>query len=124
MGLISSGFEELQRKLIKMQKIESSPRIAERALEAGAEVLRKEIEKRAPRSSYAGKHLADHVIISKVVNGEIEIGFHKDFFYASFLEWGTSKMPTQAFIEPAYLAVKDEIIKAMTAVYQAELRKI
>ncbi|MCL9634656.1 HK97 gp10 family phage protein [Bacillus zanthoxyli] len=108
----------------KLASIEKNEAIAEKALRAGAEILREEIERRAPRSKYKGKHLADHVIVSKIVNGKIKVGFHKDFFYARFLEWGTSKMPAQTFVEPAFNAVKDKVTIAMAKVYRRELAKL
>ena len=124
MPVKSTGLAELQVKLKKLASIEKNEAIAEKALRAGAEILREEIERRAPRSKYKGKHLADHVIVSKIVNGKIKVGFHKDFFYARFLEWGTSKMPAQTFVEPAFNAVKGRVIEAMSKVYRRELAKL
>jgi HK97 gp10 family phage protein len=124
MPVKSTGLAEFQAKLKKLANIEKNEAIAEKALRRGAEILRAEIERRAPHSKYNGKHLADHVIVSNIVNGKIKVGFHKDFFYARFLEWGTSKMPAQTFIEPAFNAVKDKIIAAMMEVYREELKKL
>lgn len=124
MPVSSKGLADLQTKMKKLAAIERNEAIAEKALRKGAEILRAEIERRAPRSTYNGKHLADHVLISSVVNGKIKVGFHKDFFYAKFLEWGTSKMPAQPFVEPAFNAVKDKIIEAMAAVYREELKRL
>lgn len=124
MPVKSTGLAELQVKLKKLASIEKNEAIAEKALRAGAEILREEIERRAPRSKYKGKHLADHVIVSKIVNGQIKVGFHKDFFYARFLEWGTSKMPAQTFVEPAFNAVRGRVIEAMSKVYRRELAKL
>ncbi|MEI2341610.1 HK97-gp10 family putative phage morphogenesis protein [Priestia megaterium] len=124
MPVKSTGLAEFQAKLKKLASIEKNEAIAEKALRKGAEILRTEIERRAPRSTYKGKHLADHVIISNIVNGKIKVGFHKDFFYARFLEWGTSKMPAHPFIEPAFNAVKDKVIAAMVEVYREELKKL
>ncbi|MEJ9314649.1 HK97 gp10 family phage protein [Priestia megaterium] len=124
MPVKSTGLAEFQAKMKKLAIIEKNEAIAEKALRRGAEILRAEIERRAPRSKYNGKHLADHVIISNIVNGKIKVGFHKDFFYARFLEWGTSKMPAQTFMEPAFNAVKDKIIAAMMEVYRKELQKL
>lgn len=124
MPVKSAGLAEFQAKLKKLVSSEKNEAIAERALRAGAEILRAEIERRAPRSTHKGKHLADHVIVSKVVNGNIKVGFHKDFFYARFLEWGTSKMKSQPFVEVSYNAVKDRIIAAMVEVYRKELAKL
>jgi HK97 gp10 family phage protein len=124
MPLHSSGVEELQKQLQRLQRIEQNTSIAEEALKVGADILKREIEKRAPRGTHAGKHIADHVILGKIFSNSIDVGFHKDFFYAHFLEYGTINMAAQPFIEPAYNACRKEIIQAMMAVYQRELNKL
>ncbi|MCM3536593.1 HK97-gp10 family putative phage morphogenesis protein [Priestia endophytica] len=124
MPIQSTGFDELRKRLMRLQRIEENELIAREALKAGALVLKKEIEKRAPRSPHTGEHLADHVILSKIFHKSIDVGFHKDFFYARFLELGTSKMPPQPFVEPAYNACKEQIMQAMMRVYERELNRL
>ena len=124
MPVHSSGMEELRAKLKRLQRLEEDETIAAKALHAGAEILRKEIERRAPRSKMNGKHLADNVIVSAIIDGRIDIGFHKDFFYAQYLEWGTSKMQPQPFVEPAFIAVEEKIIDAMMDVYEREFARL
>ncbi|WEA47285.1 HK97-gp10 family putative phage morphogenesis protein [Priestia aryabhattai] len=122
MGLRMEGMEELQRKLEHLATL--GQRIQEKALKEGAAILRAEIERRAPKSTYNKEHLVEHIIVSKIVNGVIQIGYDKDFFYAKYLEWGTIHMKAQPFIEPAYLAVKDEIQQVMADVIRNELRRL
>lgn len=124
MPVHSSGMDELRAKLKRLQRLEEDEGIAKKALEAGAKILRDEIERRAPRSKMNKKHLADNVIISSIIDGRIDIGFHRDFFYAQYLEWGTSKMPAQPFVEPAFIAVEGQIIDAMMDVYEREFAKL
>lgn len=122
MGLDLSGMPELKNYLKQLDKIGES--IAEKALKAGAEILRAEIERRAPRSTFNKKHLADSIIISEVIDGNIDIGPHKDFFYAWFHEFGASTMSANPFVEPAYLAVKDKIQRVMGDVIRKELARL
>jgi HK97 gp10 family phage protein len=124
MPIQSNGFEELRKQFERLRRIEKNTDIAKRALEAGAEILRVEIEKRAPRRAHAGQHLADHVILGKIFDNSIDVGFHKDFFYAHFLEYGTINMAAQPFIEPAFNACKVQVVQAMMEVYKRELSKL
>ncbi|MED3888289.1 HK97-gp10 family putative phage morphogenesis protein [Priestia aryabhattai] len=122
MPLQMEGMQELQRKLERLAEL--GQRIQEKALKAGSEILRAEIERRAPQSTYNKEHLADHIIVSEIINGVIQIGYDKDFFYAKYLEWGTIHMKAQPFIEPAYLAVKDEIQRVMADIIRNELKRL
>ncbi|MEH7088109.1 HK97-gp10 family putative phage morphogenesis protein [Priestia megaterium] len=122
MPLQMEGMQELQRKLERLAEL--GQRIQEKALKAGSEILRAEIERQAPQSTYNKEHLADHIIVSEIVNGVIQIGYDKDFFYAKYLEWGTIHMKAKPFIEPAYLAVKDEIQQVMAEIIRNELKRL
>ena len=122
MPMQMEGMQELQRKLEQLAKL--GQRIQEKALKAGADILREEIERRAPKSTYNKEHLIEHIIVSEIVKGVIQIGYEKDFFYAMYLEWGTVNMAAQPFIEPAYLAVKDEVQHVMADIIRNELKRL
>jgi len=124
MPLEVTGLKEMATKIKKIEAVMKSTRISEMALEAGAEILRDEVKRRAPRSKGGGKHAADRVIISAVVEGKIAVGFIPDHWYMKYHEWGTSKMKAQPFFEPAFNAKKKEIQQAMYNVYVRELKKI
>ncbi|MDE8676455.1 HK97-gp10 family putative phage morphogenesis protein [Priestia aryabhattai] len=122
MPMQMEGMQELQRKLEQLARL--GQRIQEKALKAGAAVLRAEIERRAPKSNYNKEHLIEHIIVSEIVKGVIQIGYEKDFFYAKYLEWGTVNMAAQPFIEPAYLAVKGEVQRVMADTIRNELKRL
>ncbi|MGE6895766.1 HK97-gp10 family putative phage morphogenesis protein [Priestia flexa] len=123
MSMSFKGMEGLTKQLKELEQL--GDRILQKALKAGAEVLREEIKKRAPRSDMNKEHLADNIIISKVIQGHIDIGPDaKKAFYARFVEFGTVNMPAQPFIEPAFLAVKDKIQAVMAEVVQEELKRL
>lgn len=56
----------------------------------------------------------------------IKIGIDKadrsPYFYGKFVEWGTSKMPAQPFIEPGFNSSKEAAIRAMTDILKNEMR--
>lgn len=100
--------------------------VVDKALLAGGEIIRAEIEREARTRKLVSdadkKHMVDYIILSEIVNGEISIGPAKSFFYARFLELGTSRQKATPFIEPAYLRVKDKAQKAINDVLKKELR--
>ncbi|MFE3978700.1 MULTISPECIES: HK97-gp10 family putative phage morphogenesis protein [unclassified Priestia] len=124
MPLEVTGLKEMADKIKKIEAVMKSTRISEMALEAGAEILRDEVKRRAPRSKGGGKHAADRVVISAVIEGKIAIGFIPDDWFMKYHEWGTSKMKARPFFEPAFNAKQKEIQQAMYNVYVRELKKI
>ncbi|MEC0664484.1 HK97 gp10 family phage protein [Priestia flexa] len=120
MSMNMVGMKNLMNELKKLETL--GDRIAEKALQAGAKILQREIIKRTPERT---GNLAENIIVSKVVQGYIDIGpDFKNAFYARFLEYGTSTMDAQPFIEPAFLAVKDEVQAVMAQVIRQELSKL
>ncbi|PEZ26798.1 hypothetical protein CN345_25365, partial [Bacillus thuringiensis] len=93
---------------------------------------RSDSPKRATKSEpwRTGQHLADHIRVTKAkMDGgikTIKIGIDKadrsPFFYGKFLEWGTSKMPAEPFIEPGFHSSKEAAIHAMTDILKNEMR--
>jgi len=115
--------------------------VEERALYAGAMVIRRAISDAAPTGvkrlqtwqfkagkKYAIYHLKDNIVVSKVkgtgVMRYIDIGPGKHFFFARFLEFGTVKMAAQPFMEPAFLAKKQEAKDAMKEVIARAIRDV
>lgn len=123
MSMHMTGMKELMKHLKTLG--EKGERITNEALEVGSKILRDEIEKEVRTkgliSKYNKKHLVDYIIISKIVDGVIDVGPAKDFFYAMFLEFGTKKQPATPFIEPAFLRVKDKVEREMKKVIRREL---
>ncbi|MEH6965342.1 HK97-gp10 family putative phage morphogenesis protein [Priestia megaterium] len=123
MPINAKGMQELERKLHRLRRFNKDHRVANKALMAGARILRDEMERLAPKSPYPKEHLAEQVIIGEIIEGRIRVSYHKDFFYGKFLEWGTSKMDKQPWMEVAYHNVKQKVLEAMAHVYREELRK-
>lgn len=81
-----------------------------KALEAGAEIIAKEVRNRAPVLS---GNLRDNGITYEIREDAAEIGWTDAGFYGRFHEYGTSKMAAKPYMRPAFEAVKDEAVKAM-----------
>ncbi|EMA7400551.1 TPA: HK97 gp10 family phage protein [Bacillus cereus] len=138
-GVEFLGFDRLISELEQMGL--RGEKIEDKALAAGGEPIRKAISEIAPRSDSpkratksepwrTGQHLADNIRVTKAkMEGgikTIKIGIDKadrsPFFYGKFLEWGTSKMPAQPFIEPGFNSSKEAAIRAMTDILKNEMR--
>lgn len=100
------GGKELAAALLQLSE-RGAKAVQREALADGAEVLRKAIATSAPRGTEA-PHIADHVVTSRInATGEhaggLAVGPEKgQYFYGSFLEFGTSKMSAQPFMRPGF----------------------
>ncbi|WP_144499613.1 HK97-gp10 family putative phage morphogenesis protein [Bacillus sp. FDAARGOS_235] len=139
-GVDLLGFDRLMSDLEQMGL--RGEKIEDKALAAGGEQIRKAIAERSePRSSSpkkpsksepwrTGQHLLDNIRVTKARKEDgvktIKIGIDKadrsPYFYGKFLEWGTSKMPAQPFIEPGFNSSKEAAIRAMTDILKNEMR--
>ncbi|PEU73001.1 hypothetical protein CN386_24520 [Bacillus cereus] len=139
-GVDFLGFDRLISELEQMGL--RGEKIEDKALASGGEQIRKAIAERSePRSSSpkkpsksepwrTGQHLLDNIRVTKArMEGgvkTIKIGIDKadrsPYFYGKFLEWGTSKMPAQPFIEPGFNSSKEAAIRAMTDILKNEMR--
>jgi len=130
-----TGMNELLQNLQKMGK--NVDAIKPKALNAGAEVIRKAMSDKAPRGvkrtntwqykagkKYAVEHLKDNIVISKVINDSVEIGPESHFFYAPLLEFGTSKMRAEPFAEPAVIEKKSEALAIMADVVREAIEGV
>ncbi|PHG55567.1 HK97-gp10 family putative phage morphogenesis protein [Bacillus toyonensis] len=138
-GVDLLGFDrlitELERMGLRGEKIE------DKALAAGGEPIRKSISERTRRSASpkkasksepwrTGQHLADNIRVTKARMEDgiktIKIGIDKadrsPYFYGKFLEWGTSKMAAEPFIEPGFHSSKEAAVRAMTDILKNEMR--
>lgn len=91
--------------------------IKKKALDRAGELVKGSMERKAPRSEFTKKHMADNIKVSEIEkeNGVdyIRIGPNKgdnsEFYYSKFTEWGTSKIPAQHWAENSVLENKREI---------------
>jgi HK97 gp10 family phage protein len=111
------GMDELLARLQQMSM--NAGKVENEALNKAAEPIADAMRKNVPVSTVEQKHIRDDIEISKVKSKDgvkyIEIGPGKDTNWrAKFLEFGTSKMNAEPFMEPSYLQEKDnaqDIIK-------------
>lgn len=110
-----TGMESLLKTINNLRNIPDP--VVEEALKEAAEVFKKIVEEKAPRSPYNKGHLFENIIISEVVNGRIRVAPEaRHYFYAKFLEFGTVDQPAQPFMEPAFIEGLEEAQKAMAKV--------
>ncbi len=98
-----------------------------KAVAAGAEIIRAEIEARAPVDT---GNLKRNIIATEPEEGPDgtifssvgpKSGDKGDPFYAKFIEFGTVKMRARPFIEPAFLAKRRDAMEAMAEVMKEAL---
>jgi HK97 gp10 family phage protein len=115
------GHEELNRALRAIGD-RASGIVLQRAAEEGAKEIQKEAERNAPRES---GQLEENIVARVIPRGQkvgrarADVGPTKRAFYAAFVERGTSRMPAQPWLRPAFEA---SISNATEAVGRA-LRK-
>jgi HK97 gp10 family phage protein len=127
------GLEEIQEAFSKISIGKNA--IIDKALRVGIEPIQKEMSRRVPKGKGAGGykgagHLKDNIAISNVENENgtraiyagVKKGDNSNWFYAKFLEWGTSKMSARPFMQPSYNAKKNQAFKLMCESVKGDLK--
>ena len=116
MGIELTGMDEL---LARLQRTTLNVNLVENeALIAGADIIRDEIEARAPVKSGTLKNNIVTSGIRQDRNGvkHIKVGPDPDAFWGRFQEFGTVHQKARPFIEPAFLSKRAEAKDAMKEV--------
>ena len=139
MPILLAGMEELlERMRLFSGNVDEKQN---EALYAGAMIIQRAMSDAAPtgvkntqrwqyraRKKYAVEHLKDNIIIGRVngrgVRRNLNVGPEEHFFYSRFFEFGTVKMAAQPFMEPAFLANKQEAKNAMKEVIARAIRDV
>ncbi|MNB67228.1 hypothetical protein D3C81_309350 [compost metagenome] len=127
-SLSLEGMDEIRRMLEGLA--DKKGKAENKALRAGALIVKSAAAVRAPRSSSNKAHLADNIIVSNVrtEDGQKFIlvgpqrGSTDKFFYGKFLEFGTSKRPARPFMGPAMAESTVQIVQAMAEAVRREIR--
>ena len=129
------GLDAIVKDLNQMSKILNSS-IIDDALEEAIQPAYETAKKTAPRNKkghigkYGNGHMADNIPLKLVTeNGlkTIEYGWEKsdnsDYFYAKFVEWGTSnnKYPKQPFINKSMSKNKNKCFNVFSERIRKEL---
>lgn len=133
------GYEELYKKLEQMPN--KLNKVVDEALKKSAEPIRDEARRKARRSKKpkgTKGHMADHIEISNVEQDgtakRVIVGFTKGdnspYYYAKFIEWGTSSGPWSSqhygkkpFMRPAYKSKVHESLEIFKNIVGKELKK-
>lgn len=99
----------------------------EKSLQAGGEFIRDRIKENVPIQT---GNLRDSIVVSDVKDEKVEVGpklgkkdsvSQRQAFYGRFLEFGTSKMRPQPFLEKTYEANKNKIQDIMSESIKRDL---
>ena len=120
MPLEISGMDDLLARLARTgANVEATKK---KALLKGAEVIRTEIEARAPVDT---GFLKDHIVIFENAGADyVNVGPSKEVYYAKMIEFGTkkgNKLSPNPFVELAYLAKRTEAKEAIAEVIREEI---
>lgn len=129
-------FDDVVKNLRSMSK-EIEGKVEDKALKAGAELLKEKIESHpnVPVSDDGSNHARDNFIVKKVEDGRYDIGISEDHFYLLFHEVGakggtyevdgrsytTPDIPAKPFMRPALENNKEEVQRAMAKIIKKEL---
>ena len=115
------GLDEINRALTQMAE-RAAAEVIGKALMAGAEILKVEVETRAPRlTGFLAGNILAKLKKKNRYNVEADVGPSKKAFYGKFLEFGTTRMSAQPFIFPSFQAKKEEIQATIADVLRREL---
>jgi len=133
------GVEEMAAKLKKLNA--QAGRVENKAMREGAKLMRDAIARRAPRSPAprqpqakgtrvgkkgnasqrwrTGKHAADNIKVGNVRKDRagkyvlvgVQKGDNSRYFYLKFIEWGSTKLSAQPFMEPTYQEEQQAVLQ-------------
>ncbi|ERM91894.1 hypothetical protein O163_08135 [Caldanaerobacter subterraneus subsp. yonseiensis KB-1] len=110
-----NGLQDILNELKK--KSENISKLENEALRNAAQIVKEAAEQKAPVSKAKKEHMKDNIIISNISTSQgvkyIKVGVKKDFYYAKFVEFGTTKMKARPFMQPAYEENIEKIQQAM-----------
>jgi HK97 gp10 family phage protein len=116
---LAKQFEDLSYSVQK--------KVLVKAAKAGAQVIRDEAERLAPKLT---GELAKNEIVTIAGTGSnaaevvVKIGPDKKHFYGLFQELGTAHQPAQPFLEPALESQRDAALNAARDVLAEEIDKV
>ena len=116
MPISLSGMDELLARL--QRTTQNVAAVKKKAILAGAEVIRGEMEARAPVLT---GNLKDNIVVSEVKgqgnNQSVDVGpSKKDGWYGRLVEFGTVHAKAQPFAEPAFISKRKEALAVMKEV--------
>lgn len=133
-----TGLDELIKECERLGGKSATDKVNRNILKKTGKLTQNEAKVKAPRSdnplnsgrkgSRTGQHMGDNIPISGVKNKNgslyIIVGWEKGddspFFYAKFIEWGTSKIPANPFLLNALNKYK----KDFTSIAEKEYSKL
>jgi HK97 gp10 family phage protein len=116
------GAEGVNKELRRLGNT-ASGYVVKEAAEAGAQVIADEASRLAPKDTgLLSESIDDQPKRLQVGRAQIEVGPSKEAWYGQLLEKGTSNMPAQPFLRPAFDSSKDKAVAAVKDVLRRLLR--
>ena len=115
------------------KQLKALPRNLERkayrqSLGAAASAMREAIRRAAPRDQGLLRKAIKSRVNSRDLTGEIYVthgvGVKYDAFYWHFVEYGTSRLPANPFLRPAFEDSQDDVVDVYTDKVNAVLRDV
>lgn len=137
-----TGLEELIKECERLGGKVATDKVNRNILKKAGKLTQGEARSKAPRSknplcsgrkgSRTGKHMADNIPLSGIKNKNgslfIIVGWDKGddspFFYAKFIEYGTSKIPANPFLINALNKYKKEFSSLAEKEYEKLIEKL
>lgn len=127
------GFSDLAKRLAELPHAVSH-NVQVKALRVGAEPIRAEASRLAPRGGQGYPHLADNIVISAPTIAALEragqfeqavvfVGPSTRHFYGYFLEYGTRFMSARPFMRPAFDTQAQTSLNRILTVFWLSLRQ-
>jgi len=126
-GIEFSGIDQLISALRRRSE-SAVTRVESKALRVAGELMANAMRERAARSNLSRKyHLQDNIVVSNVRRKDgikyVQIGPNKKVAWrAHFVEFGTSKQHAEPYIEPGFLASKDDSLRILAEEVRKGLR--
>lgn len=110
-----ANYTDIQDVIDKLNKVgkDIEPAV-KRAVERGAEVSEKVLQKNTPKSIVNKPHLKNTIVKSKFKDNKIDVGFNAEtYWYAHMVEFGTIHQRPQGFMQKTIAQVQEPVIDAM-----------
>lgn len=123
-SLSVDGFDDITSRLLSLSASEN--RAVNKALNEAGGVVADAMRENVSVSTVEHVHIKDDIEVSKVkgagADKYVQVGPGKETNWrAKFIEFGTSKMPAQPFMEPAALQSRDKVKQTIASALREAL---
>ena len=119
-----TGMDELLARL--QRTTQDVGAVKKKALMAGAEIIRDEIEARAPVDTGL---LKKWIVVSEIKQDTdgteyVNVGPEESIYWAKFNEFGTESQKAVPFVEPAFISKRKEALAVMAGIVKEAIDNV